>query len=180
MAAALGWITSESASDLHVLRRIRNRFAHNRIPEGLRDQATRNMIHNHVLLRRMYSTVFPNPPASDSKGNQEEIDLFEALSVKAKLITASALSAWTVIAQLYVAPVSLRRGIDPADLLDHESASAPFGIVSQFEETKRLLVAIARIVGPDWDAEFERRGVYVRTNPDSGDREFVIRVDEEE
>ena len=63
----------------------------------------------------------------------------EIMSARERYIMGAALTAWTVMAQLYVTPTSWRTGISPAALLDPESESAPAAIVEQRELFPRFM-----------------------------------------
>lgn len=62
MAHALHWLSDDTVHDLHLLRRIRNRFAHQRIDDGLRDSQTISDLKDHRLLPRIVNAL--HPPSS--------------------------------------------------------------------------------------------------------------------
>jgi DNA-binding MltR family transcriptional regulator len=115
MAHALHWLTTEVVEDLHLLRRIRNRYAHGRI-DGL-DEAAVAMIRNHRQLPRMLEAMLEtaDTPGVDYKKAAVNEYLF---TPRERLVAASAFTAWTALAQLYIAPTALRLGVSPANMLD--------------------------------------------------------------
>lgn len=143
MAHALHWLTSETVQDLHLLRKIRNRFAHNRVPEGFEDQQTVDLVANHQFLPRILIALLPDlaeEPANDQV----------SISVRSKIVAAAALTAWTTMAQLYVAPASMRSGVNPSALLNSKSPSAPEGIVAQNELFREMIDSLVlRVLFPD-------------------------------
>lgn len=136
MAHALHWITNETAKDLHLLRRIRNRFAHELMEEGLRDSKTIDDLVGHRLLIRILEALFLQ---IREHFEDSELDIRVLMPLRGHLIAAAAVSAWTSLAQMYVAPVALRSGVSPASLLDPHSDSAPRAIADQHKAFKRFV-----------------------------------------
>ena len=168
MCQALGWLADNTVSDLHALRKIRNRFAHNRMPDGLDDSETAELLARHQLLPRFLNSFFATKNDSESSWvsdppiqivSDEHLGRLE-FNVRTRLIMASALTAWTTMAQLYVAPTSMRTGIEPSALLDSNSESAPEGIVAQAEALPGFL-----------DALLEELWIGARPSPFDPDRE---------
>lgn len=59
MAHALHWLREETVHDLHVLRRIRNHFAHELVNQGLKDQRVGDRLRLHRLLPRIIDALLP-------------------------------------------------------------------------------------------------------------------------
>jgi len=160
MAHALHWINSSTVHDLQLLRRIRNRHAHSRVVDGLDDQSTVDLLGQHHLLPDMLNAL------------STEFPMEEVFSRRMRMIAASAFTAWTALAQLYVAPTAIRLGMPPGPMFDPSTGAAPEAIVSQHRLMKRFLEVVV------WDpllARLEEVGpIYL------SDGKTMIRVLEEE
>lgn len=139
MAHALHWLREETVHDLHVLRRIRNHFAHELVNQGLKDQRVSDRLRLHRLLPRMIDAFLPTARELLTEVGFETRD---ALTIRSQLIAASALTAWSAFAELYVVPRSIRTGVDPALLMDPNSDSAPQGIIAQNASFGRLVDSV--------------------------------------
>jgi len=144
MAHALHWLTDETVNDLHLLRRIRNRYAHERMPDGLDDERTAQLLANLEMLPRLLNALYAPTPSSEEETQGDSIDLF--ITPRIRIVAASALTAWTALAQLYVAPASISSGVPPWVLLDPKSDSAPEGIIQQSKLFRQMIDTV--IVSP--------------------------------
>lgn len=131
IADALHWINDSTIHDLHLLRRIRNRFSHSRVLEALEDQSTVDLLGQHRLLPRMFKALSIDLPIE------------ELASGRMRMIAASAFTSWTALGQLYVAPTAIRLGMSPGPMFDPASGVAPEAIVSQHLLMGRLLEVVA-------------------------------------
>jgi DNA-binding MltR family transcriptional regulator len=145
MAHALYWLRDDTVHDLHLLRRIRNRFAHQRIDDGLRDSETISDLSDHRLLPRIVNALYPDAHNLLTEA-ESDLDLRVFMTMRTHIVGASALTAWSALGELYVAPTSVRTGIDPLALMDAHSPSAPQGIKDQHDLFRRLMDTF--IVGP--------------------------------
>lgn len=143
MAHALHWLSDDTVHDLHLLRRIRNRFAHQRIDDGLRDSQTISDLKDHRLLPRIVNAL--HPQAHDML-KEVGLDSRVFMTMRTHIVAASALTAWSALGELYVAPTSMRTGVDPSSLMDPHSPSAPQGIIDQHDQFRRLMETL--VVGP--------------------------------
>ena len=152
MSHALLWVTTGTAGDLHTLRKIRNRYAHNLVDKGLEDPKTKDLLREHVLLPVILGAL--NLGVVDvSSGLPERLDVeIDAktttmdLRVRNQLILAFAFTTWRVLAELHVAPSAIRTGVSPSALLDPESPSAPAAIVDQRKHFDKLIRSLVNLV----------------------------------
>jgi DNA-binding MltR family transcriptional regulator len=156
IAHALRWLTSDTVHDLHLLRRLRNRFAHDLVREGFNDPEAVRIIAKHRLMPRVLEAALAPEPLFD-KWEDWAPPSARARITRAQVIVAAALTAWTTIAQLYVAPASVRSGVNPAVLLDPKSSTAPHGIVAQGAAFERFMMSLVEdVMSPDWAVMVEQ------------------------
>jgi hypothetical protein len=144
MAHALSWVSGTLAHDLHVLRRIRNLFAHDRMELGLDDARAKDMLSNHEALVPTLSAFMGVAGIDVASGIPATIDPDPPLyfNTRNRLILASGITARRCMAELYVAPQALRSAVSPAALLHPESSTVPSGIVGERDTFKEFLDAL--------------------------------------
>lgn len=127
MAHALFWLRDDTAADLHLLRRIRNDFAHD--PAASFDlPAVADRLRQHAGLRRMLRAILggegqPGRAGDTVGGGPQGIKRSATrmrglkLECRRMYVAAAALTAADAIVELYAAPASWRAGLHPAAIL---------------------------------------------------------------
>jgi DNA-binding MltR family transcriptional regulator len=136
LAHALHWLSDETAHDLHVLRKIRNRFAHQLVDKGLRDRQTIDDLVEHRLLIRVLEQGVPD---MTEVFEDSALDMRVLIPLRDHLIGAAALTTVRALTEPYVLPSASSVGVEPYVLLNPESDNAPIGVSSQQRTVRRLL-----------------------------------------
>lgn len=150
MAHALYWISDTVASELHILRGIRNSYAHGWMAADLDSSDVARRILTHGSFNgTMAALLGPDNLQLDwSQQTQPITETFRTLypNVRNRIIVASALSAWSVASQLYVGPQVQRHGVSPNALLSADAAEAPDGIRSRDAEFKGFMNTMLNVL----------------------------------
>lgn len=107
IAQAFGWLADGTASDIHILRKIRNDMAHD--PEANLTDSAAQRLQNHRGLNAVKKALTDQGP-----------DAWESSGTRADYVLALVTSWYWGSIQLFVAPAALRSGADPNDLIQHD------------------------------------------------------------
>jgi len=162
LAHALGWIDDDTESDLSILRKVRNYFAHRFVQDRLDDPKVVSWIASHRKLQQWGPT---NLLTGDTK--------------RGRYLFAAALTAWHVLGQLHALPIVSRfHGlIDPDLVMQRDAPFRPKNLLALDDAFAKLLFLIGYVEGDgDWLVREMKKAGFLLVDPGTDRTDFLRRI----
>jgi len=160
---SLHWINKSTAADLHLIRKIRNRFAHN-AEASFKDDAVRDLVASHVGRAQVIDRLKEYFADSLEPGELEDYffltgdDINDGQPTRVErttrgdFILGASESLTSMVRMLYVIPIAQQTWTAPHEVLETEHEEMP-GWVETLKEAPGAAIASA------WTAEGILQGV---------------------